>query len=480
MKQFIANWLAENHESFSNISSEIWGLAEMRFCENKSVDLISSKLAQAGFKVQDNLANIKTAFCAEYGQGKPIIAILGEYDALAGMSQKPMSTVQEPLVNGGCGHGCGHNLLGTGALAAALAIKETMVKYNLPGTIRFYGCPGEEGGSGKTFMARAGVFDDLDAALTWHPFGNNAVMSVPMLANFQVAFKFHGRSAHAAASPHLGRSALDAVELMNIAVNYLREHVIPEARMHYAVTNTGGHSPNVVQAEAEVLYLLRAPKLNQVEEIYARVCDIAKGAALMTGTTMEICFEKACSNVVPNQAVERLMHKNFMKIGAPPFDAADKEFAAAMAKTLTKNDLDNELKMSEIFMGPVCEQEILDKLLAHPLSETILPYSFSTTLLPGSSDVGDVSWIIPTAQCAVACQAFGTPVHSWQAVSQGKSPLAHKGMLTAAQVLAATAVDLFQQPQVLEQAQAEHHKQFGGVKYKSPIPENVQPKPFCK
>lgn len=480
MKKHICDWLEENQKEFTDISRKIWELAEMRFCETNSANIIIDKLLQEGFAIKENLAGIKTAFSAEFGTGNPIIAILGEYDALAGLSQKLMSTIPEPLIIGGCGHGCGHNLLGTGALAGVIALKNLMAEKKIPGTIRYYGCPGEEGGSGKAFMARAGAFDDVDVALTWHPFGNNAVMSVTMLANFQVSFKFHGRSAHAAASPHLGRSALDGVELMNVGVNYLREHVIPEARMHYAIVNTGGHSPNVVQAEAEVLYLLRAPHLQQVEEIYERVCDIAKGAALMTGTTVDVLFEKACSNYIPNNAVEKVVYANLLQIGAPAFDDKDKKFANDMKNTLSKNDINSELSMAKTFMGATFEQSILDKLVSEPLSETILPYAFSTSLLSGSSDVGDVSWIAPTAQFAVACQAFGTPPHSWQAVSQGASPLAHKGMLTAGKVLACSALDLLLDCEVVKVARIEHERQLGGIKYKSPIPADVYPKPFVK
>ena len=480
MKKFIDQWLDENQRTFIDISDKIWELAEMRFRETGSAKMIIDLLQKEGFAVESGIADIETAFVGSYGTGKPVIAFLGEYDALAGLSQVACSATKSPLVSGGTGHGCGHNMLGAGALAAAVAAKRAMEKQGLGGTIRFYGCPGEEGGSGKAFMARAGVFDDVDSAITWHPFGNNAVMSVAMLANFQIAYRFHGRSAHAAASPHLGRSALDAVELMNVGVNYLREHVIQEARMHYAITETGGKSPNVVQAEAEVLYLIRAPLLQQVSEIYERICNIARGAALMTETTLEIIFDKACSNVIPNNAIEEVMYANFLEVGTPKFDEADYKLAQAIRETLSPNDIASDLSMAKIFMGANKGLDILEQLPQKPISETILPYSFSTALLPGSSDVGDVSWITPTAQIAVACQAFGTPAHSWQAVSQGKSGMAHKGLITAAKVMARTAVDLLANPEITDKAKTELNRTLGGIRYTSPMPPEVKHKPFMK
>src|SRR5699024_4100684 len=251
-------------------------------------------LKAEGFQVERDVGGIETAFIATYGDGSPVIGILGEYDALSGMSQQAGVPTKTPIKEGDNGHGCGHNLLGVGSLGAVLAVKQMIDERQLSGTIRYYGCPAEEGGSGKTYMVRAGLFDDVDIALTWHPGTSNSIMCGQSLANYQVYYKFKGKSSHATISPHLRRSALDAVELMNVGVNYLREHIIPEARVHYAVTHTGGHSPNVVQAEAEVLYLMRAPQVDDVEHIYKRINDIAKGAALMTGTEVDIVFDKAC------------------------------------------------------------------------------------------------------------------------------------------------------------------------------------------
>lgn len=447
---------------FIQISDKIWEYAETRFEEKQSAELLCQALEKEGFAVERGAAGIETAFIGSFGSGKPVVAILGEFDALSGLSQNRGVASQDPVQEGGNGHGCGHNLLGTGSLAAAVALKQYMEEHQLPGTVRYYGCPGEEGGSGKTFMAREGVFNDADFALCWHPAPLNGIMPGSSLANYQVYFKFKGRSSHAAASPHLGRSALDAVELMNVGVNYLREHVIQEARIHYAITNTGGMSPNVVQAQAEVLYLVRAPKTHQVEEIYQRVCDIARGAALMTGTQLEIVFDKACSNLIGNNVLEEVMHKQFTELGVPVFDESEKELARAIRETLTEEDM----KLFRRMKG------IEDKELA----DFLIPFSMKGMKVgSGSTDVGDVSWIVPTAQCITACMAIGTPFHTWQLVAQGGTSLGHKGMLHAGKVLAATALEVMQNPELLEAAKAELQQHLAEEPYVCPIPADVKP-----
>lgn len=465
----------EKKHIFIDASDRIWEYAETRFQEFQSAQILATILEEEGFLVDRGVANIPTAFVASFGSGSPVVAILGEYDALSGMSQKKNTATKEAIVEGANGHACGHNLLGAGSLAAAVAVKSYLEENDITGTIRYYGCPGEEGGSGKTFMVREGVFNDVDIALTWHPLTHNAVWSTDTLANYQVYYKFHGKSAHAAAVPHLGRSALDAVELMNVGVNYLREHIIQEARVHYAVTNTGGVSPNVVQAEAEVLYLIRAPKLNQVQEIYERVCNIAKGAALMTGTEYEIVFDKACSNFVPNHTLEKLLYANFNEVGAPVLDEAEKRFAKEIQETLTDTDMNSDLEMAKQFMGKNDQEEIRVALKRKEVSDIILPYTHSSALLPGSTDVGDVSWIVPTAQISVACHAFGTPGHSWQTVAQGATSFAHKGMLIAGKILARTAIDVMLQPHVIAEAKAELEKSLDEATYICPIPSEVKP-----
>ncbi|RNB79186.1 amidohydrolase [Brevibacillus fluminis] len=457
----IAELIEQKRETFIKVSDQIWEFAETRFEEFRSAELLCKTLEEEGFAVSRGVGGIETAFIGSFGSGKPVVAILGEFDALSGMSQKRASSVQEPEVPGANGHGCGHNLLGTGSLAAAVAVKAYMEENNIKGTVRYYGCPGEEGGSGKTFMAKAGLFDDVDFALCWHPMGYNSIMAMHSLANYQVYFKFKGKSAHAAASPHLGRSALDAVELMNIGVNYLREHIIQEARVHYAVTNAGGFSPNVVQANAEVLYLVRAPKVSQVQEIYERVCNIAKGAALMTGTEVEIVFDKACSDLVQNQVIEQVMYRNFQELGVPEFDEQELALAKEVRATLSKQEWE-----SSSTMQGVPDRDLVNWLTA---------YDGGTVPLNGSTDVGDVSRITPTAQCTTACFVNGSTLHSWQWVAIGGTSIGHKGMLHAGKVLAATAVDMLKNPDRIEQAKAELQERLGHAPYVSPIPDGVKP-----
>ncbi|GAA4714619.1 M20 family metallopeptidase [Brevibacillus fulvus] len=459
--QMITTTIEQKREKFIDVSNRIWEFAETRFEEFRSAELLCQTLEEEGFAVERGAGGIPTAFIGTFGSGAPIIAFLGEFDALSGMSQKKGIAQEIPEIPGGNGHGCGHNLLGTGSLAAAVAVKEYLQKYNLPGTVRYYGCPGEEGGSGKTFMARAGVFDDVDFALSWHPMGYNSVMAVESLANYQVYFKFKGKSAHAAASPHLGRSALDAVELMNIGVNYLREHIIPEARVHYAVTHTGGLSPNVVQAKAEVLYLIRAPHVPQVQEIYERVCDIAKGAALMTGTEVEIVFDKACSELIQNKTLESVMYRNFQQLGVPQFDEQEQALAQEVRATLTPQE-----RASSAALPDGASPDLVDWLQ---------PYTGATIPLNGSTDVGDVSWITPTAQCNTACFVNGSALHSWQWVTIGATSIGHKGMLHAGKVMAATAIDMLKNPEAVLQAKKELQERLGKQAYQCPIPEGVQP-----
>ncbi len=462
-----------NKEKLIEMAGKIWHTPETAFSETASAKVLCDGLRDFGFQVQENVADIATAFSASYGSGKPVIAILGEFDALSGLSQVAGCDVPAPVEKGGNGHGCGHHLLGVAGIGAAVAIKDYLKTTGREGTVIYYGCPGEEGGSGKAFMARDGVFDGVDCAITWHPADVNSVGAGSTLANIQVAYRFKGLAAHAAAVPHLGRSALDAVELMNVGVNYLREHVIPDARMHYAVTNTGGFSPNVVQAEAEVLYLLRAPKNAQVQDIYRRVNKIAQGAALMTETEVEIDFVKACSNIIPNVTLEKVLDEKLRAIPLPVYTEEDVAFAKKM-QTSFKNSVSTVAKIADKLADPDEKEKVLlhkDKALL----DTVFPYIPSEVASPGSSDVGDVSWVCPTAQINAACYAANTPGHSWQLVSQGLADTANKGMLYAAQVMAAGAIHLFENPDVVAKAQKEH-KQRVGDGYVCPIPQGVKPR----
>jgi len=433
--------LVEDHQAeLIAISDQVWHLAELRFNEYQSCALHEELLERHGFSLQRQAGNIPTAFVAEYGNGGPIIGFLGEYDALPGLSQQSGVAQPQPIEDGAPGHGCGHNLLGTGALGAALALRYYLEKNNLPGTVRYYGCPAEEGGGGKVLMVAAGLFDDADIALTWHPSDATYVQSAPTLATKSVNFHFTGRSAHAAKNPHIGRSALDAVELTNIGVNYLREHVPTDARIHYAITDAGGRAPNVVQPKASVIHQIRSPRGGQVDELYERVCNVARGAALMTGTELKIIDETRYLNIIPNTTLEALMYQQLEKIGLPAYDEADREFARQIRATLS----DDERKQFNI-----PESQGLD------ISEKLPPFRPHYGMHWASTDVGDVSWTIPTAQFRAAVWAVGTSAHSWQAVAQGKSQLAYKGMLLASKVMAATAVELLHHPQIIEEAKAE-------------------------
>ncbi|WP_245827511.1 M20 family metallopeptidase [Paenisporosarcina indica] len=465
------DYLKSNKERFEEISKFIWNHPETRFEEFESAQYMADVLEQEGFQVERNVAGIETAFVATFGKGNPTIGFLGEFDALSGLSQEANVAKAIPLVPNGIGHGCGHNLLGTGALAAAFAVKAYMQDQLIKGTVKFYGCPGEEGGSGKTFMVREGVFNGLDAAFSWHPSPVNSIMSLSSLANYQVFFRFKGISSHAANSPHLGRSALDAVELMNVGVNYLREHVIPEARMHYAVTNTGGFSPNVVQADAEVLYLIRAPKVNQVDEIYKRVCKIAEGAALMTGTEMTIEFDKACSNYRPNRSLEQVLDRQLHLVGTEPETAEEQSFAKCIWESLNEGEKKNSYDLNKGFGYRGDGSEFEGKYLADSISE----YVASDEIMAGSTDVSDVSWIVPTAQLSAATSALGTPLHTWQMTAQGISTFAHKGMLRAAEAMAGAAIELYQNSSALEAVQKEHQQLIAKEPYVCPIPANVRP-----
>ncbi|MGM0923146.1 MAG: M20 family metallopeptidase [Bacillota bacterium] len=457
----ISNKVSEMIESkkdiFIKVSDQIWEFAETRFEEFKTSELLCKTLEQQGFTVDRGVGNMPTAFIGSFGKDGPIVAILGEFDALAELSQKKGVAGLDPVTPGGNGHGCGHNLLGSGSLAAAVAVKEFMEANNLPGTIRYYGCPGEEGGSGKTFMVREGLFADVDYALCWHPGTGNGVMNGSSLANYQVYFKFKGRSAHAAQSPHTGRSALDAVAMMNAGVNYLREHVIQDARLHYSITNTGGFSPNVVQSEAEVLYLVRAPKVSQVDEIYKRVCKIAEGAALMTETDLEIIFDKACSNLIPNNTIQKVLHEKFRELGTPKFNEEDLQFAKKIRATLSDEDktfgLSKEMKNKD-------------------LADSVIPLDV-TVNIAGSTDVGDVSWVVPTGQIHTACFAVGTTFHTYQIVAQGAMPLAHKGMLHAGKVMAAAALEILNSPELITLAKQELAGKTQDDPYRNPIPKDV-------
>ena len=453
-KQAAAAYIDENAALYKSIADQVWEYAELSLKEFRSTALYVEKLKELGFTVTEKLGGIDTAFCGSYGSGRPVIGILGEYDALSGLSQKAGVCAHDPLVPGESGHGCGHNLLGAGSLAAAAAVKDWLEKSGAPGTVIFFGCPGEEGGAGKAFLAREGLWKELDAALCWHPGDTNQTMTGSNTSSIQVLYRFSGIPAHAAGDAFNGRSALDAVTLMNVGVQFLREHVTPDCRIHYAVTDTGGISPNVVQAKASVLYMVRADRVADAVKLQARVDDIAKGAALMTGTTYERVFIDGTAELVPNFTIEKALYANMEAVGVPAYAPEDYALASALKQTYPGNGLDCIRGAHEdAAIRKIC-QGLTDNG-TKPVNDFLPPLYSSCAHVPGSTDVGDVSWLTPTSQIEAVCWPAGVPGHSWQIVSCGKSGLAHKGMLFAGKVLAATAIDLMTDPALLAAAKAE-------------------------
>ncbi len=465
----VVDLVETKRDQYISLANDIWSFAEMRYAEFRSAELHAAQIEQSGFKVRRGVAGMPTAFVAEAGSGGPVIGFLGEYDALAGLNQESgaLSCMPAAGAENGNGHGCGHHLLGTAAHLAAVVARDYFAVNNIGATVRFYGCPAEEAAAGKTFMARDGLFDDLDVALSWHPSVANSVFMNATLANVQAYFRFHGKASHAALAPHLGRSALDAAELMNIGVNYLREHMPDQARVHFAYINSGGISTNVIPVLAEVLYTIRSPRSEEAMDLFKRVKDIAEGAALMTGTRLEIVFDKAVSNVLHNDTLDHVLDRNMRAIGGFDVSADETRFATAIQSTIAEEDLANS---SRHFAAALRDPR--------PIVPEILPYSPDVVRpVTGSTDVGDVSWVVPTTQCLTACYAFGTGFHSWQMVSQGKLSLAHKGMLLAAKTLAATAIDLAGKPETLLQAREELLRKRGRRPYACPIPPDVLPPP---
>lgn len=472
-KKELYAYIEENKGIFEELSDSIWECAELSLKEYKSAEIYVKLLEKLGFEIETGIAGIKTAFSGKFGSGKPVIGILGEFDALSGLSQVAGKTEHEELIQGGCGHGCGHNLLGSGSLAAAYGIKKYLEeKGEGSGTVIFYGCPGEEGGASKAFMAKEGIFKALDAAITWHPDGSNQVVSGSCLASIQVEYKFEGFPAQASSSPWLGRSGLDAVELMNVGVQFLREHMMHTDRVHYAITDNGGLSPNVVQPVGQVLYMVRSTTVAKAKQLLERVEDIAKGAALMTGTKLKRRFIDGTADVLPNSELEKALYKNFSEIELPAYTEEELDFAKAIYETYPKEGLPG---FACAYDWKIAQQvdEITDggKKVQN---DFLMPYCHVSATLEGSTDVGDVSWLTPTAQINTATWTSGIPCHSWQVVTLGKSSIAKKGMILAAKVMAATAIDLFEDPELLAKAKAEFEERAKGG-FLSPIEDGAVP-----
>jgi len=456
--------IEDKKQRFMELADAVWATPELLYKEHKSAAAHRALLEAEGFRVTTNLAGIETAVMGEAGQGGPIIAILGEYDALPGLSQKAGADSHDPIEDGGSGHGCGHNLLGAGAMMAATAVKDYLAANNLPGTVRYYGCPAEEGGAAKTFMVRDGVFDDVDAALSWHPTSFNGIIPPLTLAVAMIDFHFKGRTAHAAVSPHLGRSALDAVELMSVGVNYLREHVPQDARMHYAVLDSGGRAPNVVQERATVRYSIRSLKRRDMKDLVDRVTQVAQGAALMTGTKVTSHFISAMSEMLDNPPMYKLMQKHFERVGAAEFSQEDLDYAAKIQASLMDAEIDAVYQAAGL--------EPSNK----PLCDFVVPYETRGVPMLGSTDLGDISWAVPFAQLSGGTMAIGTPLHTWQVVAQGKTAYAHKAMVQVSKAIAGAAVDLLTQPQHLAEAKADFKARIAREPYESPLTADAEPR----
>lgn len=456
-----------------SVADQIWDYAELSLQEEKSAKLYCEVLEKEGFRVEKGICNIATAFSAAYGSGRPVIGILAEYDALSGLSQEAGSLTRQERVPGGCGHGCGHNLLGAGAFAAALGIKAYLEASGQAGTVILYGCPGEEGGAAKAFMARDGVWKSLDAALTWHPEDVNEVETGSSNSCIQVQYKFSGVASHAAGAPERGRSALDAVELMNIGVQFLREHMSDKARIHYAITDAGGCSPNVVQPRAGVLYMVRSNHVSEAVELQERVDRIALGASLMTDTTYERKFIDGLADTISNHVLEQVLYDNFKELGVPSYTEEENAFADALAETYPGSDsvpgvaAENDPELKE-------QVRRLQKENGHAMNAFLAPLYKGEAFKAGSTDVGDVSWLTPTAQIHVASWPNGCPGHSWQNVSCDRTEIGHKAAVHAGKVLAAAAIDLMTNPELLVKAREEFEKRTAEG-YTCPIPADAVP-----
>jgi len=416
---------------------------------------------------------MSTAFTAEWGKSKPVIGFIGEYDALPGLSQKKQAK-KEAVIDGGPGHGCGHNLLGVGALASAIAIKQWLESSNTTGAVRYCGCPAEEAGGGKVFMARAGVFKDLDAAFNFHPGSLNAPSKGSYVAINAMRFRFHGKAAHAGGTPHEGRSALDAVELMNVGVNYLREHVKDDVRMHYIITN-GGTAPNIVPEEAEALYYIRAAKPDYLKEVTDRVRNIAKGATLMTDTKVEEIFESAFSNVLNNNCLADLQYRAMELIGPMEFSNEEMDYAQKINDSYSHTNSKIIDEAIDFLKPPAEIIDILDTYRDKPLIHENFPALDEKIIMTGSTDVGDLSWNVPLSMLTTACFPTGCPGHSWGNVATCGHSIGHKGMMHAAKIMAVTAVDLYTAPDHLEKIQKEFQKSTGSEGYKCPLPDHIKP-----
>jgi len=452
-KLFVASEIDQKSGSYKQVAKDIWSYAELGFNETKSTTRLQEVLKSEGFKVEGGVSEMPTAFVATYGSGKPVIGILAEFDALPGLSQDSAST-KKPVIEGAGGHACGHNLFGTASTAAAIALKDWLIKNKKAGTVKVFGTPAEEGGAAKVYMVRDGLFDDVSTVLHWHPSSANDASPQSCLAIKQTMFRFYGKSAHAAAAPDAGRSALDGLEAMNYMVNLMREHVPQEARIHYIISK-GGLAANVVPDFAEAEYMVRHPDARMVEEIWDRIVKAGEGAASGTGTTMKYEVISGSFNLMPNETLSRLMYNNLKTVGGVNYTPEEVAFAKQLQTTLTGK------------VPPLTN------------AQNVEPYK-TGGFFPASTDVGDITWVVPTAGFGTATWVPGVPAHSWQAVATG-STIGLKGMINAAKIIAMTGIDIFNNPTIIDKAKKELDEKVGdGFKYKSMIGDRKPPLDFRK
>ncbi|MEY4028978.1 MAG: hypothetical protein RJA90_163 [Bacteroidota bacterium] len=439
-KKAVIQSLEAKKQQYVDVATNIWNLAELGYKEGKSANLLQSMLKEEGFTIETGVAGIPTAFTATFGSGTPVIGVLGEYDALPGFSQDAVPFKKE-LAGNTNGHACGHHLFGSASAAAAIAVKNWLKTTGRKGTIRFYGTPAEEGGAGKVYMVRAGLFQDVDAVIHWHPGDDNNANPISSLSNKSAKFRFRGIASHAAASPERGRSALDAVEALNYMVNMMREHIPEKSRVHYVITK-GGEAPNVVPAFAEVYYYIRHPEMDVVKDLFNRVTKAAEGAALGTGTTMDYEVIHGVYNLLPNQILSTNLYENLKTVGGVNYNKTEEDFALKIFPSLNRKDVN-----------------ISDAAL-------VKPYADQSDEAFGSTDVGDISWLVPTAGISSATWVPGTAAHSWQAVAAGGMSIGHKGMMVAAKTMALTIMDCLVSPEMLKNAKLELLKRRGGDQFK--------------
>lgn len=467
MKQAIVDWVESNKKDLTALSDEIWGYAELGLVEHQSSKAQIEFLKKHGFEIKSGVGGMETAFVASWGEGKPVIGFLGEFDALPMVSNKPVP-YQDPIVEGGTGHGCGHNLLGVGGIGGAIALKEVMQKHQIPGSVRYHGCPAEESSFGKTWMVRDGVFDDVDIVLDWHPGQANIAENASSLADFVLKFDFHGKTAHASGDPWNGRSALDGVELMNAGIERIREHMRLDSRIHYVIS-AGGGAPNVVPDYAQNFFDVRAADIAEVKRMREWVIDCAKGAALMTQTKWEEIFLGCAANLIPNRAINKQIHSVMEELGAPQWTEEELKFA---------EEMQSQFKPESVQKAIEDLQDQGTKISQTKICDAVVPYSEKVAGGGGSTDVGDVSWVVPTGRFRAACYVLGIPGHSWGVTSCSGMSIGHKGMLYAAKILGLTGYRYLTDAKLREEAHAEWKHQLRGRKYETMIPEGIKAPPL--